>query len=64
MILKTNNGKKPECVNQTSIRLKNFNLSIIDWIETFIPITEHGQMYNNFRIYRRLEKIIYQKRIK
>lgn len=47
---KTNNGKKPEYAYQTSIRLKNFNFSIMDWIETFIPITEHGQMYNNFRI--------------
>ena len=40
---------KPEYVNQTSIRLKNFNLSIMDWIETLIHITENGQMYNNFR---------------
>ena len=40
---------KPEYVNQTSIRLKNFNLSIMDWIETLIQITENGQMYNNFR---------------
>ena len=41
---------KPEYVYQTSIRLKNFNLSVMDWIETFIPITKHEQMYNNFRI--------------